>query len=75
MTAQLTGSGVNGSCVNFPAGNHCFDNLVLPALSTTGAVYLIDNYLITFSLENGALEADGVYSKDSSFNYNMLSLD
>lgn len=75
MTAQLTGSGVSGSCVNFPSGNHCFNNLVLPAVSTTGAAYLSGNYFITFSLENGVLEADGIYSKDSSFNYNMLTLD
>ena len=75
QTAQLTGSGVSGSCVNYSGGNVCYNNLVLPAVSTTGAAYLSGNYLITFSLENGVLEADGIYSKDASFNYNMLTLD
>lgn len=75
MTAQLTGSGVNGSCVNYSGGNVCYNNLVLPAVSTSGAAYISGNYLITFSLENGVLEADGIYSKDASFNYNMLTLD
>lgn len=75
MTAQLTGSGVSGSCVNYSGGKVCYDNLVLPAVSTTGAAYLSGNYLVTFSLENGVLESDGIYSKVASFNYNMLTLD
>lgn len=67
MTAQLTGNGVSGSCVNYSGGNVCYDDLVLPALSTTGAVYLKGNHLVTFILENGVLEVDGIYSKSDSF--------
>jgi hypothetical protein len=75
MTAQLSGSGVSGSCVNYSGGNVCYSNLVLPPVNTTGATYLSGNYFVTFSLENGVLEADGIYSKESSFNSNMLISD
>jgi len=74
-TAQLTGSGVKGSCVNYTGGQVCYDNLSMPSTNTTGAAYLNGNYLVMFSLENGVLAADGIYSKDPSFNSNMLVAD
>lgn len=75
MTAQLSGSGVSGSCVNYSNGNVCYESLSLQAMSTTGAVYLSGNYLVTFILVNNVLEADGIYSKDENFNYETLILD
>lgn len=75
MTAKLTGTGVSGSCVNFNNGNVCFNSLANPASNKTGALYINGNYLITLSVTNGVLEADDIFSKDSSFNYNMMVLD
>lgn len=75
MTAQLSGTGVSGSCVTYTGGNFCYNNLTNNALSETGAIYLKDNYLVTLSLKNGVLTADGIYSKDASFNINSLVLD
>ena len=72
MTAQLSGSGVRGSCVYYTNGNVCYDSLSLASVTTTGAVYQNGNYILTFSLENGVLEADGIYSKDAAFNVNSL---
>ena len=74
MTAQLTGSGVSGSCVTYANGNICYDSLSLGAVSTTGALYLKDGYLVTLVLENGVLEADAIYSTNPSFNYNQLTV-
>ena len=75
MTAQLTGTGVKGSCVYFSSGNTCFDSLDLPAQTTTGALHLSGNYLVVFTLSNGVLESDSIYSKDPAFNYNILATD
>ena len=75
MTAQLTGTGVSGSCVTYTGGNVCYNNINLSALNETGAAYLSGNYLITFNLVNGVLEAEGIYSKDATFNFNMLVAD
>jgi hypothetical protein len=75
MTAQLTGSGVNGKCVNYANGNTCFDSLSVPASSTTAAIYLSGNYLVTFSSENGTLQSDGIFSKTSSFSTSELISD
>lgn len=72
MTAQLTGSGVSGSCVNFANGNVCYDDLTYPALTQSGAAYLREDYLVTFSLLNGILAADGIYSKNLAFNVSTL---
>jgi len=72
MTAQLTGTGVSGNCVNYTNGNLCYDNLVSPAQTAVGAAYLRGNYFVTFSLLNGVLAADGIYSKDPAFGYSML---
>lgn len=84
VSAQLTGSGVSGNCVNYSystqngsrTGQSCFD-LSFPSTSQTGALYLTaDNqYLVQFSRENGVLSADDMFSKNQNFNYNMLTLD
>ena len=84
VSAQLTGSGVRGNCVNYSystqngsvTGESCFD-LAFPSTTQTGALYLTgDNqYLVQFSRENGFLSADGMFSKNKNFNYNMLTLD
>lgn len=84
VTAQLTGSGVVGQCVNYAystqngtrSGQSCFE-LTFPSTLQTGALYLTaDNqYLVQFSRTNGVLEAEGMYSKNQNFNYNMLTLD
>ena len=84
ITAQLTGSGVIGNCVNYSydtqngsvTGNSCFD-LTFSNTFETGAIYLTsDNqYLVQFSRSNGVLDVDGIFSRNSSFNYNILKLD
>lgn len=71
-TAQLTGSGVNGNCVNYPGGRSCFEDLTRPAETWTSAWYLKGDYIVTFFLENGVLEYGNVSSKDPLFNVNML---
>jgi hypothetical protein len=72
MTAQLTGSGVAGSCVYYTSGNTCESNLVTPATTITGASYLRGDYFVTLSLSNGVLVADGILSKNSSFKFSEL---
>ncbi len=71
-TAQLTGSGVIGNCVNYSGGNTCYDNLTQPVQTATGAAYLNGNYFVSFSLTNGVLAYDAIRSKDPLFNINML---
>jgi hypothetical protein len=81
VTAQLTGSGVSGSCVNFAysagsvtkSGEFCYD-LSFPSTPETGALYLTadSQYLVHFLMTNGVLGAEGLFSKSSSFNYNEL---
>jgi hypothetical protein len=71
-TDQLTGSGVNGNCVNYPGGRYCFEDLTRPAETWTGAGYLKGDYFVMFYLENGVLEYGDVSSKDPLFNINML---
>jgi len=75
MTAQLTGTGVRGLCVDFTNGNVCYESLQVSAATATGAIYQNDDYLLTFVLENGTLSADAIYSKRSTFNVNELALD
>jgi hypothetical protein len=75
MTAQLSGSGVRGACVYYTNGNVCYDSLESPAATITGGLYQSGNYLVTFTLENGVLETDAIYSKDPLFNYNSLVRD
>jgi hypothetical protein len=72
MTAILVGSGVSGSCVTYATGNQCFNNLSMAAQAFTAAFYLRGNYFVTFDRQNGVLVANGIFSKDPSFNYNML---
>lgn len=84
VTAQLTGSGVDGNCVNYAYtyaggsidGQSCFD-LTFPSTTVSGALYLTadSKYLVQFSRENGVLSADDMFSTDPSFNYTMLVLD
>ncbi|MBP7485115.1 MAG: hypothetical protein KA781_07400 [Aquabacterium sp.] len=73
MTPQLTGSGVNGLCVNYVGGNICYEP-VPTAVSMSGALYLKGDYVVSFSLENGVLTADQILSKDPSFNSKNLTI-
>ena len=72
MTGQLVGSGVSGSCVAYTGGQSCYGDLTTPAQTLSGAIYLRENYFVTFDVQNGVLVADSIASKDPLFNANML---
>lgn len=84
VTATLTGSGVNGSCVYYSylynnsstSGKSCF-KLSYPSTVANGAFYLTpdSHYLIQFELKNGIYQAQMMGSKTPSFNYDSLILD
>lgn len=84
MTASLSGSGVNGSCVNYSyvgnngtvTGNTCYD-LVMNATSSNGALYMSSNgqYVVQFALNNGTYQAQTMVSKSSAFNLTSLISD
>ena len=84
VTAELTGSGVDGNCVKYSYktdrgsidGESCFD-LSIDSSTTNGALYLTSNvqYIVLFSRENGVLTSDGIYSKTNTFNTNQLVAD
>ncbi len=81
VSAQLTGSGVSGNCVNYSftsgsltrSGESCFE-LTFPSTPESGALYLTadSQYLVAFQRTNGVLGAERLFSKSSVFNYNML---
>jgi hypothetical protein len=83
-TNQLTGPGVQGNCVKYsyttPTGQRSGENcytLTIPNETAIGAIYLTDDtkYMVQFLRQNGVLSAPDVWSRDPSFNYNMLVRD
>lgn len=72
MTAQLTGTGVNGRCRNYSGGYSCYETLVIPASSSFGGIYISGNYLVLFEDDKGALAASSIHSKEPTFNLNQL---
>jgi hypothetical protein len=80
----LSGSAVNGNCVKYSyattngsySGEKCY-SLAEPTIAFDGALYLTsDNkYLVQFVKENAVLQAEGIYSRDPSFNYKSLIRD
>jgi hypothetical protein len=46
MTQQLSGTGVNGLCVNFSNGKTCYGELSVAAQTVNAEVYLAGNYFV-----------------------------
>jgi hypothetical protein len=83
-TREITGPGVQGVCVKYSYtasngskvnGEACLEPFT-PEVANGGMYLSADKkYLVDFALENGVLTAYGIYSRDPSFNYNMLVRD
>ena len=72
MTQQLSGTGVDGLCVNFSNGQTCYDDLSVAAQTVNSAIYLTGNYFVFLDLTDDVLMPGDILSRDAAFNFSSL---
>ncbi len=60
VSQSLTGSGVNGLCVNYTGGSYCYSTPPTLAVSSQGGFYMVGNLLYSLTYVNGVYQTDSV---------------
>jgi hypothetical protein len=60
VSQSLTGSGVNGLCVNYTGGSYCYSTPPTSAVSSEGGFYMVGNLLYSLTFVNGVYQTDSV---------------
>ena len=58
MTVSLTGSGVQGLCVNYPNGNICYNSLIIPAATVNSAAYISSSSFASLTATSAGYSVD-----------------